>query len=378
MRTRADRSLGARVSPFALCAAVASALLACGGASSGARQLSQARGVEAADLPFRVLRARGGQEISWSVFLAELDRADAVCVGENHRNPHDHWAQLHVLEERTARNRKAGVATALGMEMFQRPFQGVLDDFAARRIDEAALLSRSGWKDRWGFEWSLYRPMVLLARDRGAALLALNTPRELTKKVSRRGLDKLDAGDRRKMPELVLDDSEHRAWWDSMMEGLGGAHGHSSTDEDEPEEGEADAHEGTDRQGHSPPAEDAEQQGGDESEEGEGEESDAEDAAAGERIYAAQVLWDESMAEAASAWLKAGRGAGQPASRRQIIILAGNGHCHESAIVRRIERRGAAAAVSVRPIIDDGEGNVAGLLAAPENDYLFVMTPPRR
>jgi uncharacterized iron-regulated protein len=366
---------------LALCATAASiAIAACGGASSsGASKPSAARGVEAADLPFRVLRARGGQEIGWAAFLAELDRAGAVCLGENHRNPHDHWAQLHVLDELTARNRRTGVATALGMEMFQRPFQGVLDDFAARRIDEAALLSRSGWKDRWGFDWSLYRPMVLMARDRGAALLALNTPRELTKKVSRRGIDRLEPGDRRALPELVLDDADHRAWWDSMMESMGGAHGHSTAhDGDESQDGEDEEDEaGTDRDaGHAgKPARDGKQDGKHASPKDEQEGEDAEARAAGERIYAAQVLWDESMAEGASAWLKAGNGAG---ARRQIIILAGNGHCHESAIVRRIERRGVPAAVSVRPIIDDGEGNVAALLAAPENDYLFVMTPSSR
>ncbi len=304
-----------------------------------------------------------------------------MCLGENHRNPHDHWAQLHMVDQLTARNRKAGVATALGMEMFQRPFQGVLDDFAARRIDEAALLSRSGWKDRWGFDWSLYRPMVVMARDRGATLVALNAPRELTKKVSRRGVDRLEPGDRRALPELVLDDADHRAWWDSMMEAMGGAHGHSTAqDGDESQDGDDEAdepgsesepgHAGKsagdgkpDKKKHAPSAEEKEA------------DEDADARAAGERIYAAQVLWDESMAESASAWLKAGKDA---RARRQIIILAGNGHCHESAIVRRIERRGVSAAVSVRPIIDDGEGNVAALLAAPENDYLFVMTPSSR
>jgi uncharacterized iron-regulated protein len=361
------------------------------------------RGVEAADLPYRVLRARGGQEIGWSAFLAELDGAEAVCVGENHRSPHDHWAQLHLLDELTARNRKTGVATALGMEMFQRPFQGVLDDFAARRIDEGALLSRSGWKDRWGFDWSLYRPMVLMARDRGAALLALNTPRELTKKVSRRGIDHLDAGDRRQLPEIVLDDAEHRAWWDATMEEMGGAPGHSSSsrgdEEGEDEDGgEGKAHgEGEQASGNhhhdARPAEkpDEKDQKGEAKAEAKAdpkakekakEKAEAADEkAASERIYAAQVLWDESMAETASAWLAAGV-AGDAASsrkaRRQIIILAGNGHCHESAIVRRIERRGVRAAVSVRPVIDDGEGSVAELLASPENDYLFVMTPSSR
>jgi len=342
----------------------------CGGAArTGARGPSEARGVEAAALPFRMLRARGGQEITWDAFLAELDGAAAVCVGENHRNPHDHWAQLHLLDQLTARNRKAGVATALGMEMFQRPFQGVLDDFAAGRIDEAALLSRSGWKDRWGFDWALYRPMVVLARDRGATLLALNIPRELTKKVSRRGIDKLTPADRGRLPEMVLDDAEHRAWWDSIMEGLGGGHGQSgsSADGEEGEE-EGDGDEG--------------KKAGGKKAKGKAEEGDAArlaaDNAAGERVYAAQVLWDESMAERASTWLRADKTGAGGGRRRQIVIVAGNGHCHESAIVRRIERRGIAAAVSVRPIIDAGDGEVAALLAAPENDYLFVMTPPTR
>jgi uncharacterized iron-regulated protein len=391
MTTRATTSPGARASrALALCAvtAVASlAVCACGGASSrGARGAGDERGVEAADLPFRVLRARGGQEISWATFLAELGRAEAVCLGESHRNPHDHWAQLHMIDQMTARNGKAGVATALGLEMFQRPFQGVLDDFAARRIGEPALLSRSGWRDRWGFDWALYRPIVLMARDRGAALLALNTPRELTKKVSRRGIDKLEPSDRRQLPEMVLDDSEHRAWWDSLMEGMGGAHGHSDeqsgdSDDESGESGESgdvgeegdegdDGHDG-DKRKHGDKRKDAKEE--------DAEEEDAR--AASERIYAAQVLWDESMAEGASAWLTGGKpgvAAPRAGQRRQIIILAGNGHCHESAIVRRIERRGVQAAVSVRPVIDDGEGNVAALLAAPENDYLFVMIPPAR
>ena len=61
---------------------------------------------------------------------------------------------------------------------------------------------------------------------------------------------------------------------------------------------------------------------------------------------------------------------------RQIIILAGSGHCHDSGVIRRLQRRGVKPAVSVHPLIDDGEGNVAALLASPENDYLFVMKPP--
>jgi len=395
MHTRRDRApSGPAASVLALSAALAlSGLMAAcrgGAAADGARAPSEVRGVEAAGLPFRVLRARGGQEIGWDAFLAEVGGADAVCVGENHRNPHDHWAQLHLFDALSARSRAGAVTIALGMEMFQRPFQGVLDDFAARRIEEAALLSRTAWKERWGFDWSLYRPMVFMARDRGAAILALNIPRELTRKVARRGVDKLDPAERGKLPELVLDDAEHRAWWDAIMEemGAGEGHGHAGASSGEDEDGEDEDGEDEDGETSKPDKPSKAGKPGKPSKAGkpskgkndkdaeEKAEADAraEASAAGERMYTAQVLWDESMAESASAWLTAGRSAG--ARRRQIVILAGNGHCHESAIVRRMKRRGVRAAVSVRPIIDDGEGGVAALLAAPENDYLFVMTPP--
>ena len=98
------------------------------------------------------------------------------------------------------------------------------------------------------------------------------------------------------------------------------------------------------------------------------EEADAE--AAGERIYAAQVLWDETMADGASRVAPAGDGAGPAVTSSSWPATATATRAPSSGA-----SSGAAckAAVSVRPIIDDGEGNVAALLAAPENDYLFVM-----
>ena len=60
------------------------------------------------------------------------------------------------------------------------------------------------------------------------------------------------------------------------------------------------------------------------------------------------------------------------------MILAGNGHCHDSAIVNRIKRRGIADVVSVRTVIDDGQGGVAEALAKPMNDFLVVLDMPDR
>lgn len=292
--------------------------------------------INAAALPFAILDARGGQQIATEQFFDALARADAICVGESHPNPHHHWAQLHVLEKlgelgQPGEPGEGGTTLALGMEMFQRPFQGVLDDFAAGRISEADLLSRTGWKERWGYDFAFYRPIVRLAVDRGMALLALNVAKELRKKLARVGAEGLSPDERGRLPEMKLDDAAHKAWFDGVMAEMGDAHGaHGSNDDDD--------------------------------------EDDEERTARARRIYAAQVLWDETMADTAARWLAAGPG-------RRVVILAGSGHCHDSAIVSRLRRRGVAQVVSITPVVDDGEGSVAAELAEPITDYLFVMSP---
>ena len=278
-----------------------------GGAGGGGR------GVEAANLPYRILRAQGGHEVAEADFWRELSASRAICLGEAHRNPHHHWAQLRVIE---ALAHSPGV-WGLGMEMFQKPVQGVLDDYRIGAIDEPALLSRSGWATRWGYDYALYRPLVSRARVEKMDLLALNAPEELTHKVARQGLASLTAEEKATLPELDLENQAHRAFFTEAMEG------HAMKEGDF------------------------------------------------ENFYTAQVIWDETMADTAWRWLAA-----HP--DRHLIILAGLGHCHGAAIPARLERRGVDRIVSVQPIIDDGEGNVAHLLAKPENDFLFVMTAGRR
>ena len=290
-------------------------------ADTGGEPDAPTMSVADAALPYKVL-TRDGRELSDAQLREALAKSRAICVGEAHPNPHDHWAQLHILGTLTG---EAG-PFALGMEMFQRPFQGVLDDFADGVIDIKGLLSRSDWVNRWGYDFALYQPMIELAAERHVALLALNMEREIIKKVSKRGVDDLRDSDRAKLPDVNLHDDQHRAWWDDIMSAMGDAHGHSGGDGD----GEADLE-------------------------------------AAERIYSSQVVWDETMAETASNWL-----AEDP--ERRVMIIAGNGHCHDSAIVRRIHRRGETSAISIQPIVDDGDGNVADALAEGINDYLFVMS----
>src|SRR5262249_13156049 len=147
-----------------------------------------ALGVEQAALPYAIVEGRTGRAVPDAEFWGAVTAARVVCVGEDHPNPHHHWAQLAILDY-VAKARPHGLAR--GLEMVQRPFQAVLDDYAAGRIDEAALRSRVGWDDRWGYDFALYRPVIRRAVEAGAALVALNAAVEVTTKVVAGGLESL-------------------------------------------------------------------------------------------------------------------------------------------------------------------------------------------
>jgi uncharacterized iron-regulated protein len=287
--------------------------------------------VEAAGLPYHVLD-RGGHQLDDAAFWARVEGARIVCVGEEHPNPHHHWVQLEVVRHLAPKWHHL----ALGMEMFQRPFQGVLDDFAGGRINDSELRSRSGWEDRWGYDWRLYAPIIASAVAVHGALVALNAAKELTKKVSHHGLESLSPDERAQVPELDLKVAAHRAWFDALMEDMGGSMAHSKAE--------------------AKPGAPADVQ------------ADSEMPSA-DRIYTVQVMWDETMADTAAKYV-------QSHADSRMVILAGNGHCHDSAIVDRVKRRGVKDIVSVRAVIDDGEGSVAEVLAKPMNDFVVVLEMP--
>ena len=315
------------------------AVAACGGTYGGQPTTpspgKSGKGLDAAALPYAIVDGRTGRAVDTAAFWTKLASERAVCVGEEHSNPHNHWVELEVARH-VFPHWPHG---ALGLEMIQRPFQGVLDDFAAHRIDETALRSRVGWDERWGYDFGFYGPTIAAALAANAALVALDAPTELTKQVAHHGIASLSPEDQAKLPELDLHDATHRAWFDSLMEDMGGADAHAH----------AAAGSGSDAPG------------------------DDDDGAAmtmpsADDIYAVQVIWDETMADTAATWLKA-----HPDGH--MVILAGNGHCHDSAIVSRLKRRGITDVVSVRTVTDE---TVSDALAKPMNDFLVVLSVPPR
>lgn len=226
-----------------------------------------------------------------------------IYVGEYHDRYSHHGVQLEVIKRLYAEDHKI----AVGMEMFQRPFQDALDDYISGAITERRFLKSSEYFKRWGFDYNLYKPILDFCRERRIPVVALNVAREITEKISKSGLDSLTEQEKREIPsELDLSDEEYRQRLKEVF---------------------AD-HAGSDDKSF-------------------------------DYFYQAQVVWDETMALSIDEFMKKNPG-------YRMVVIAGIGHvAHGSGIPRRAYRRNM---LDYAIILIDGEveKGIADYIVFPE------------
>ena len=83
------------------------------------------------------------------------------------------------------------------MEFFSYPDQSVVNRWRTGGMPESEFLKAVGWG---GFSFDFYRPQVLAPRVGREMVVALNSPRTLTGKVAKSGLDSLSPQERALLP----------------------------------------------------------------------------------------------------------------------------------------------------------------------------------
>ena len=108
-------------------------------------------------VPQRVFDSRQRTFGDFESMLADLARADVVFVGEQHDDPNTHRLELAIVEGLLRRR----APIVIGMEMFERDVQPVLDQYLAGTIPEEQFLKESRPWPRYATD---YRAIVELAR----------------------------------------------------------------------------------------------------------------------------------------------------------------------------------------------------------------------
>jgi uncharacterized iron-regulated protein len=269
--------------------------------------------VERAARDFSGLRA-DGEALSPDELFGELARANVLCIGDDPTEPHHHWMELTVARELNQRAPARGIELGLGLTVFSARDQRWLDQYAANELGERGLLNMTHFDDNSGLDFALYRPLVEYAMSQGVALVGLNAPSELLKRVASDGLETLSQEEVESLAELDIDTEA----------------GRRSFDQDRRRQPSADA--------------------------------------AAANAHAAEVVSEETVAEHASRWVNERRPA------RQLLVLARTEQCKRTAIPERLVRRDVRAVVSLCPVVERQGESPPPILEG--FDYGFVMAPP--
>ncbi len=125
-----------------------------------------------------------------------LEACRIIYVGERHDKFSHHINQLLVIKKL----HDAGYKLAVGMEMFQRPYQNVLNDYLAERIDERTFLQKSEYFTNWRYNYYLYKPIIDYLKQQDIPLVALNIKGDVSRKVAREGIKSLPGNKKKQLP----------------------------------------------------------------------------------------------------------------------------------------------------------------------------------
>jgi len=231
-----------------------------------------------------------GIRVTKAQLLDMIGGSRIIYVGETHDNVRAHEVQLEII--RGLAERFPG-QVAVGMEMFQKPHQEVLDRWSGDELSERKFLRESQWFTNWRIDYSYYKAILEYIRDGHIPLLALNASAELVRLVRNHGVNGLSEEWQNQLPHMDLSDHHHRRLVEAFYKG------------------------------HPPTS-----------------------AKSFETFYQVHVLWDEMMAETVAHYLATEEG-----RNKKVVVLAGGNHVRYGfGIPRRVFRRMPVAYSIVLPM----------------------------
>jgi uncharacterized iron-regulated protein len=120
---------------------------------------------------------------SFQHIMSKLANYQLIYVGESHTNYEDHKLQLEIIRDLYKRDPNL----AIGMEMFTRPIQPVIDRYLNNEIDEKTFLKESHYFEMWRFDYRLYRDIINFAKYNKLPVVALNLEKDIVSQVFRNG-----------------------------------------------------------------------------------------------------------------------------------------------------------------------------------------------
>ena len=143
----------------------------------------------------QAMRVEDRTIIDVRTMIDEVSTVPLVFVGERHDAAAHHALQLEVIKGLQTK----GLSVAIGMEMFEESSQKTLDGWSGGTVttSEFTYVYQANWRN---IPYRMYEDIFSYARVNHIPIIALNAPREIVMKVSRRGLSSLSSADKKMLP----------------------------------------------------------------------------------------------------------------------------------------------------------------------------------
>tara|TARA_B100001059_G_scaffold73922_1_gene71381 strand:+ start:19316 stop:20275 length:960 start_codon:yes stop_codon:yes gene_type:complete len=130
------------------------------------------------------------KKLSWEEMIGRTDEFDVIVLGEIHDDHVAHLVQRAVVEDVAKRR----VGSVLAMEMLERDEQILIDDYRDGLItaeDFTKLTFSGSWAGEGSWDdW--YLPIIDVAHENGASVIAANAPRRYVRIARTDGFERLD------------------------------------------------------------------------------------------------------------------------------------------------------------------------------------------
>ncbi|UOF01694.1 ChaN family lipoprotein [Bdellovibrio reynosensis] len=152
------------------------------------------------------------QPVTLNQTMAEVQPGSIVVIGENHGFKEHQDQQLQIMQALRAK----GLKVSVGLEFFTYTSQDLVDSYQQGVLAEEEFLKAIQWGSP---SFDLYRDQALYPDlTEGSKTLALNAPRKLTSKVAKHGLQNLTAEEQALLPpKFSLGRESYKQRFLSMM-----------------------------------------------------------------------------------------------------------------------------------------------------------------
>jgi len=162
-----------------------------------------------------IISAKTGSSVTFDELMKDLNRSQIVFVGEKHTNDSHHGIQLKIIQGIFKNNPSMRV----GMEMFDRSYQQVLELWSVGGMDEETFLRKVHWYANWRYDFALYRDILQFIKENRIKIVALNIPFHIPARIRVGGLDNLSDLDRQYLPkEIDTSNTAHRDYAKKVFE----------------------------------------------------------------------------------------------------------------------------------------------------------------